>query len=145
MRKSLFNAAAWLSYQAIRALTVTTHWSLAIQLWLSAWLQKGIAWLGVIGMRLADSKRYDYAAKQAENAEKETIASAELKLMSTAVKLRDHSINLGDWTDEHTMALNAVGEALLNEAGWDDKEVHAYLRKVVESIEGLEYGLTDED
>lgn len=145
MKKFLFNASAWLSYQGIRLLTVTTHWSLAIQLWISSWLQKGVAGLGVLGMRLADPQRFKYASKQAQETEKADMASAELRLMSTAVKLRDHAIDLGDWTDEHTMALNAVGEALLNEAGWEDKAVHVYLKKVVESIEGLEYGLTDED
>ena len=145
MRKFLFGAAAQISYVGIHALDFTTHWSLAIQMWIVSWIKKGVAGLGVLGMRLADNKRFEYSLRQAENQEKEVSSQKTLSLMSTAVKLRDHAIELGDWTEEHTHAINIVGEALIVEAGWKEEDVHNYLRGVVESIPGLEYGLDDLD
>ena len=145
MRKFLFGAAANISFAGIRALTFTSHWSLAFQMWLVNWMKRGVAGLGVVGMRLADNKRFEYTIRQAEEQEKEQQSSRTLALMSTAVKLRDHAIELGDWTEDHTHAINVVGEALIAEAGWEEQAVHQYLRGVVESIEGLEYGLDEID
>lgn len=145
MRKFLFHTAANISYAGIRVLTFTSHWSLAIQMWLVNWMKRGVAALGVLGMRLADNKRFEYSMRQAEEAQQEAVSGRTLALMSTAVKLRDHAIELGDWTEQHTEAINVVGEALIVEAGWQEEAVHNYLRGVVESIEGLEYGLDEID
>lgn len=64
----------------------------------------------------------------------------ELKLLGAAQQVRDHAKETGDWTDSHTDAINAVGEALVVEAGWQEENVHVYLKEIVESIDGLEYG-----
>ena len=63
----------------------------------------------------------------------------ELKLLEAAYKVRNHA-QASDWSDEHTQALEAVGDALLNECGWEEERVHDKLREIVESIEGLQYG-----
>ena len=54
--------------------------------------------------------------------------------------MRDHAKDMGDWTEQHSDALEAVGNALLNECDWEEESVHQYLKQIVESIEGLEYG-----
>ena len=66
--------------------------------------------------------------------------SIELKLLAAAHQVRDHAQAIDDWTDNHSEALSAVGSALLAECGWDDESVHQFMKDVVESIEGLEYG-----
>lgn len=67
----------------------------------------------------------------------------ELRLLTSAVQVRDHAKSTDDWTDRHTEALNAIGDALMIEAGWQEDSVHQYLRSLVESIDGLEYGAED--
>ena len=64
----------------------------------------------------------------------------ELKLLASAQQVRDHAKETGDWTGQHTDALNALGDALINETGWEEESVHVYLKELVESIDGLEYG-----
>ena len=67
----------------------------------------------------------------------------ELRLLASANQVRDHARETDDWTDRHTEALNAIGDALMVEAGWEEESVHQYLKSLVESIEGLEYGTED--
>ena len=67
----------------------------------------------------------------------------ELRLLSSANQVRDHARENDDWTDRHTEALNAIGDALIVEAGWEEESVHQYLKSLVESIDGLEYGTED--
>lgn len=67
----------------------------------------------------------------------------ELRLLASAGQVRDHALESGDWTDRHTEALNALGDALMVEAGWQEESVHQYLKSLVESIDGLEYGTED--
>lgn len=63
----------------------------------------------------------------------------ELKLLTGASQVRDHAKSTGDWTDHHSDAIEAIGEALVGELGWEEDHVHQYLREIVESIDGLEY------
>ena len=67
----------------------------------------------------------------------------ELRLLASAVQVRDHAKETDDWTDRHTEALNAIGDALIVEAEWEEEAVHQYMKSIVESIEGLEYGTED--
>jgi len=67
----------------------------------------------------------------------------ELRLLASASQVRDHAASSDDWTDRHTEALNAIGDALIVEAGWEEESVHQYLKGLVESIDGLEYGTED--
>ena len=60
--------------------------------------------------------------------------------MSSASQVRDHARETGDWTHQHTEAMNAIGDALIAEIGWEEDYVHQYLKSLVESIDGLEYG-----
>lgn len=63
----------------------------------------------------------------------------ELQLLEAGYKVRNHAKDIGDWTDHHSEALQAVGDALLNECGWTEAKVHTKLQEIVESIDGLEY------
>lgn len=64
----------------------------------------------------------------------------ELSLLASAQQVRDHAQTNDDWTEGHTDAINAIGDALIGEAGWEEDDVHVYLKDVVESIDGLQYG-----
>lgn len=99
--------------------------------------------IGYFFMNLIDSKRlgiYNNMIESQENTSELQQQSTELQLLGSALQVRDHAKDNEDWTDRHTEALNAIGDALIAEAGWQEESVHAYLRDLVESIEGLQYG-----
>ena len=105
--------------------------------------------LGNVGyflMKLIDAKKVKSYEKLIEASEGKILSlkpGMELRLLSSANQVRDHARETDDWTDRHTEALNAIGDALMVEIGWQEESVHQYLKSLVESIEGLEYG-TDE-
>ena len=135
MRKLLFQAISasfgiaivvvqWSSTLVLRILGTTGHWML----------------------KLTDPARlalYDSINDQDDQPSELEVQNMELRLLASAVQVRDHAKENDDWTDRHTEALNAVGDALIVEAGWEEEAVHQYLRGLVESIDGLEYGLED--
>lgn len=103
--------------------------------------------IGYFLMKLIDAKKvksYEklFEATEQQGSELESQAM-ELRLLSSANQVRDHARETEDWTDRHTEALNAIGDALMVEAGWKEESVHQYLKSLVESIEGLEYGTDD--
>lgn len=83
-----------------------------------------------------DNKRV--AAEKAETAQQQE--SLELGLMQAAVRIKENAVEIDDWTDEHSHALNMIGVQLIEECGWEAPAVHKYFRPLVESIEGLDYG-----
>ena len=83
------------------------------------------------------------AIKEAEDNLQLKSQQIELELLASASKVRDDAVANGDWTDDHTEALNAVGNALIGSCNWDEDHVHSYLKGVVESVEGLTYGDDD--
>lgn len=102
--------------------------------------------IGYFLMRLIDSDRVDVYEKLLTASEEPSALSSqtmELKLLASATQVRDHARETGDWTDQHTEALNAIGDALMAEASWKEDSVHQYLKELVESIDGLEYGTGD--
>ena len=103
--------------------------------------------IGYFLMKLIDAKKvksYEklFEATEEQGSELESQAM-ELRLLASANQVRDHARETEDWTDRHTEALNAIGDALMVEAGWKEESVHQYLKSLVESIEGLEYGTDD--
>ena len=103
--------------------------------------------VGYFLMKLIDAKKvksYEKLIEASEEQGSELESQAmELRLLSSANQVRDHARETDDWTDRHTEALNAIGDALMVEAGWEEESVHRYLKSLVESIEGLEYGTDD--
>lgn len=69
----------------------------------------------------------------------------ELELLSTASQLKDHAVENEEWTEEHTEALNMIGNALLNDCNWDEDAVHGWMRRMIESVPGLSYEEGDPD
>lgn len=136
MRAFLFKAVT----QASAALIGLTGW-------LNFAALKIIGNIGYFLMKLIDAKKvksYEklIEASEGEGSELESQAM-ELRLLASANQVRDHARETDDWTDRHTEALNAIGDALMVEAGWKEESVHQYLKSLVESIEGLEYGTDD--
>lgn len=105
-----------------------------------------LAILGSVGywmMRLIDAKRlevYNSMIQSEQELGELQQQAIELRLLASASQVRDHAQVNDDWTDRHTEALNAIGDALMTEAGWQPESVHAYLKDLVESIDGLTYG-----
>ena len=103
--------------------------------------------IGYLLMKLIDAKKvrsYEKLIEASEEQGSELESQAmELRLLASANQVRDHARETDDWTDRHTEALNAIGDALMVEAGWQEDSVHQYLKGLVESIEGLEYGTDD--
>ena len=130
-----------------KAVTQTSAALIGLTGWLNFAALKVIGNVGYFLMKLIDAKKvksYEklIEASEGEGSELESQA-IELRLLSSANQVRDHARETDDWTDRHTEALNAIGDALMVEAGWEEESVHQYLRSLVESIEGLEYGTDD--
>ena len=101
--------------------------------------------VGYFLMNLIDKKRVETSSRLMESMEETGMSelesqAMELRLLASANQVRDHAKETDDWTDRHTEALNAIGDALMVEAGWKEESVHQYLKSLVESIDGLEYG-----
>jgi hypothetical protein len=88
-------------------------------------------------------KTFSGVLEQNENAEALENQQLELKLLTGASQIRDHAAETGDWTDRHSEAIAAIGDALMEQMNWEEDAVHQYLREVVESIDGLVYEVED--
>lgn len=101
--------------------------------------------IGYTLMSLIDKKRLSLYEEllEPESYSELKAQDMELKLLTSASQVRDHAKSMGDWTDHHSDAIEAIGEALVGELGWEEDHVHQYLREIVESIDGLEYDVED--
>lgn len=106
----------------------------AVIVFLAEFHRRGFATVGMILMNLIDKERVEHAEKQIEA----RATDLELKLLNAAIQVRDHA-EQSDWTDQHSEAIEAVGNALLNDCGWDDDSVHFWLKELVETIPGLNF------
>lgn len=98
--------------------------------------------IGRFLLRLIDGDRlqwYESLLDAAEAPSEIEQQNLELALLQSAQKVRDHAKE-SEWTDQHTDAMTAVGDALIAEFGWEEESVHQYLKELVESIDGLQYG-----
>jgi len=115
---------------------------------ISNFLLKVVGNVGYFLMKAIDSKSlavYEQLQQGLESEEPTELEmqNMELRLLASAAQVRDHAESTDDWTERHTEALNAIGDALMVEAGWQEESVHQYLKSLVESIDGLEYGTED--
>ena len=132
MRGFLFNLVA----------TVGAHLITVIS-WISALMTSTVGNIGAFLMRAIDSQRldvYETLLRASQEPSELDQQNMELRLLASAAQVRDHAKETDDWTDRHTEAINAIGEALITEAGWHIDHVDRYLKELVESIDGLEYG-----
>ena len=124
--------------------------TIGVQIIIIEWLSNTARFiLGKAGhflMNLAEPtllKTYSGILEQSENGEALENQQMELKLLTSATQVRDHAAETGDWTEQHSEAINAIGDALIVQMNWEEDAVHQYLREVVESIDGLEYGVEE--
>ena len=115
---------------------------------ISNFLLKIVGNVGYFLMRAIDSKSLAVYEQLQQNFESEEpteleMQNMELRLLASAAQVRDHAKSTDDWTERHTEALNAIGDALMVEADWAEDSVHQYLKELVESIDGLEYDTED--
>ena len=134
MRKLAFNTVTQVSASLIWLISFVNTVSLKV-----------VGNIGYFLMNLIDKKRVETYSRLMEGMEQPGITelesqTMELRLLASANQVRDHAKETDDWTDRHTEALNAIGDALISEAGWQEDSVHQYLKSLVESIDGLEYG-----
>lgn len=90
-------------------------------------------------MRLIDKDKFKERRNEIIAQEDLARQSIELELLSNASQLKKDALQNGEWTNDHTQAIQAIGNALINQCGWDEDHVHQYLREVVEEGTGLTY------
>lgn len=139
MKKLLFDGVAVTIFWLIQALDFTLRAIVRLESALVALLRIGAAKLGVALMIAIDKQAYEDTIEEALAAEEMEQQTTELELLSNATKLKEHALETGEWTDDHSEALNAIGNALLNDCDWDEDDIHRYLKEVVESGTGLSY------
>ena len=103
--------------------------------------------IGYTAMKIVDSKKVKLYENMIDSMgkSKSTLEDqqTELKLLGSAVTIRDHALKTGDWTDHHSEALQAIGNNLANTFDWDEDSIHQYFKEVVEKIPDLNYGADD--
>ena len=147
MKKALFNFITMLTYASIWLTDRAFGIPAAVLLWLAATIRSKIATTGYFFMRKLDPVQCKAAEAENETHPGELNRQGlELKLMQSSYQVRDHAKEIGDWTDHHTEAMEAIGNALLLELGWEEDAVNDHIKSVVESIEGLSFdGWFEED
>lgn len=95
----------------------------------------------VLLMRLIDADMFDEAQAELLATMELEQQKTELELLSQASKLKEHALEIGEWTDSHTEALEAIGNALMEECDWDEEHIHQYLKDVVEDGTDLKYNV----
>ena len=145
MKSFLFETTVRITYFLIWAIERVGAVAVFIPLWTTHKLKWLVATIGHAIMMNLDGERVDTVEQEAEMESEAKAVNDELSLLNTAAKLRDHALEHGEWTDYHTEAIQQIGDALLNHCEWDEEHVHTYLREIVESIEGLEYHIPDDE
>ena len=146
MKKILFNTVTFCTYTMIWLTDRVFGLPAVALLWCQAAMRKGIATVGYKMMSGIDPVRCKAAEAENESSpEALQLQKMELQLLQSSYKVRDHAKDTGDWTDAHTEAIEAIGNALLLEMAWDEESVEAHMKSVVESIEGLEFDSWFED
>lgn len=132
-----------LLFKATSVATVGAIWAFdrffAFFIWLLSWTAQitrvVVANIGEFALQKGFPEQYAEVEAQIKLESQQT----ELNLLASVTKLKEHAISIGEWTEQHTEAINAVGNALFNDCDWDEEHVHQYLKEVVESIPGLQY------
>ena len=147
MKKILFNTVTFLTYASIWLIDRIFGLPAVALLWLKEFIRQGVATFGFKIMTKLDPVQCKLAEAENETSELElNKQSLELKLMQSSYKVRDHAKETGDWTEHHTDAITAIGNALLLDMGWSEDDVNDHLKSVVESIDGLQFdGWFEED
>jgi len=146
MKNFLFEATTRFTYGLIWFSDRFFAFPVAIMMWLQQKARFSVATVGYFFMKRIDENRCKVAEIEADTDPQELSRQGmELNLVQSSYKVRDHAKEFGDWTDQHTEAIEAIGNALLLDIGWDEDSVEHHMKTVVESIEGLEFESWFED
>lgn len=140
------------TFKTVTALTAAAIWlsdllfgvTVNLLVFVSANLRILIARLGYCLMRWIDAEAIEHIEEENEQEEEAAQHNLELKLLHAATQVRDHARQNEEWTSQHSEALQAIGNSLFSEMGWEESDVHAYLKEIVESIDGLTYESPEE-
>lgn len=111
-----------------------------------AWLLNTTIWIIAnifrVVLSIIDSERINHA----EQASEQYGLTREIELLGAISAVKEDALDQKTWLSEHTNALNILGSQLINECEWEERRVHRYIKKIVESIPGLQYaGSVEED
>jgi len=143
MRQTLFEAYAALSGFYIRGCDLVTTSVCHLLIFVNNFHKELFSNLSIRTLRLIHPESFKEAEEEIlkmQQAEKDKITSIELQLLASAQKVRDHAKNYDDWTEQHSEALESVGQALVETCGWAPESVDQYMQEVVEPIDGIEWG-----
>jgi len=148
MRKTAFNFFSNLSVISLKVIDSIYNTQGKLTKYIYTKVRQGFGTVGYKILKKIDPKKVrfyenyiDAVSEKEYNLESQ---QTELKLLGSAVTIRDHAIKTGDWTDNHSEALEAIGNNLLNSFDWDEESVHQYFKEVVEAVPGLDYGVEEE-
>lgn len=141
MKKFLAEALSTIGVWVIQIIDFAYNLNLRVLTWCYTVIRKAFGHTFYFLVKAVDKERIE-AAEQLVELKAQNI---ELKLLASASQVRDHAVETDDWTDQHTEAIEAIGDALLNECKWEEEHVHSYLREIVQSVDGLSYDLMDDE
>lgn len=144
MRKFAFNVTAWVTASGVWLSDLFFGFAVAMFSFVGANLRIAIARVGYYLMKAIDSENLERIERENDEAEEAAQHNLELKLLHAATQVRDHAGDAEDWTAHHSEAIEAIANSLVTEMGWEEEDVHAYLKPIVESIDGLHYDVFEE-
>lgn len=103
--------------------------------------RSGLFLMNVIDKEKVEEANNAFIGEQKGELKKQQI---ELQLLSAASQVRDHYLETGEWTTEHSEAISALSNQLFNECDWEEDDIHTYMRSVVEAGTDLRYGLEED-
>lgn len=106
----------------------------------SVWVKIKVATIAMSLVVRIDPERVEQERQEI----KETKSRNELSLMQAAIKIKEHALENGGWSDSHTEALNDVGTVLMNECDWGEERTHEYLAEILNGLPGLEWYFDEE-
>lgn len=106
----------------------------------SVWVKIKVATIAMSLVVRIDPERVEQERQEI----KETKSRNELSMMQAAIKIKEHALENGGWSDSHTEALNDVGTVLMNECDWGEERTHEYLAEILNGLPGLEWYFDEE-
>lgn len=106
----------------------------------SVWVKIKVATIAMSLVVRIDPERVEQERQEI----KETKSRNELSLMQAAIKIKEHALENGGWSDSHTEALSDVGTVLMNECDWEEERTHEYLAEILNGLPGLEWYFDEE-
>ena len=136
VRNRLFEAHAHITAGTISNVGSVFEWLADKTLSFGIFLQETVATFGMWTMNMLYKDKVEEAEQQIEA----VAVKVELMLLSKISELKDHAVEIGEWTDHHTVALNAIAQALIDQCNYSKDDAHMFCKRVVESVPGLTYG-----